>query len=68
MTLYKGPNSLLRALAPKYRLNKAEYLQIYNVRPTSRITLELIIEEVSFLCSTFYFLKKILELGRSAGL
>lgn len=62
MTLYKGPNSLLRALAPKYRLNKAEYLQIYNVRPTSRITLELIIEEVSvfsfffFLLSTFYFL------------
>ncbi|KAF1976860.1 hypothetical protein BU23DRAFT_551297 [Bimuria novae-zelandiae CBS 107.79] len=47
MTLYKGPNSLLRALAPKYRLNKAEYLQIYNVRPTSRITLELIIEEAT---------------------
>ncbi|OAF99916.1 uncharacterized protein CC84DRAFT_1129717 [Paraphaeosphaeria sporulosa] len=47
MTLYKGPHSLLRALAPKYRLNKAEYLQLYNVRPTSRITLELIIEEAT---------------------
>lgn len=50
MTLYKGPHSLLRALAPKYRLNKAEYLQLYNVRPTSRITLELIIEEVCYPC------------------
>jgi hypothetical protein len=50
MTLYKGPHSLLRVLAPKYRLNKAEYLQLYNVRPTSRITLELIIEEVCDLC------------------
>ncbi|KAJ4299271.1 hypothetical protein N0V90_004515 [Kalmusia sp. IMI 367209] len=47
MTLYKGPHSLLRALAPRYKLNKAEYLQIYNVRPQSRITLELIIEEAT---------------------
>ena len=46
MTLYKGPNSLLRALAPKYRLNKSEYLQIYNIRPKSQITLQLVIEEV----------------------
>lgn len=50
MTLYKGPHSLLRALAPRYRLNKVEYLQLYNVRPTSRITLELIIEEVCCPC------------------
>lgn len=47
MTLYKGPHSLLRALAPKYRLNKTEYLQIYNVRPRSIITLLLVIEEGS---------------------
>ncbi|KNG50999.1 rna polymerase iii subunit c17 protein [Stemphylium lycopersici] len=45
MTLYKGPNSLFRALAPKYRLNKAEYLQIYNLRPTTQVMLELVIEE-----------------------
>ncbi|KAF2683203.1 hypothetical protein K458DRAFT_390473 [Lentithecium fluviatile CBS 122367] len=47
MTLYKGPHSLLRALAPKYRLNKAEYLQIYNIRPKSQITLQLVIEEAT---------------------
>lgn len=46
MTLYKGPNSLLRALAPKYKLNKTEYLQLYNIRPRSQITLQLVIEEV----------------------
>ncbi|KAH7130181.1 HRDC-like protein [Dendryphion nanum] len=45
MTLYKGPHSLFRALAPLYRINKAEYLQIYNLRPTSAVTLCLIIEE-----------------------
>jgi hypothetical protein len=47
MTLYKGPSSLLRALAPHYKLNKTEYLQIYNIRPRSQITLHLLIEEVS---------------------
>jgi len=47
MTLFKGPHSLLRALAKKYRLNKTEYLQLYNLRPRTRITLDLIIEEVS---------------------
>lgn len=46
MTLYKGPHSLFRALAPKYRLNKAEYLQLYNLRPSSQVMLELVIEEV----------------------
>ncbi|KAH8624182.1 hypothetical protein IG631_20921 [Alternaria alternata] len=46
MTLYRGPNSLFRALAPKYRLNKAEYLQLYNLRPTTQVMLELVIEEV----------------------
>ncbi|OAL02170.1 hypothetical protein IQ06DRAFT_292889 [Phaeosphaeriaceae sp. SRC1lsM3a] len=45
MTLYKGEHSLFRKLAPKYRLNKAEYLQLYNLRPTSQVMLELIIEE-----------------------
>ncbi|KAI4640215.1 uncharacterized protein J4E78_010687 [Alternaria triticimaculans] len=44
-TLYRGPHSLFRALAPKYRLNKAEYLQLYNLRPTTQVTVELIIEE-----------------------
>jgi hypothetical protein len=47
MTLYKGSHSLFRALAPKYRLNKAEFIQIYNLRPTTQVMLELIIEEVS---------------------
>jgi hypothetical protein len=51
MTLYKGPSSLLRALAPHYKLNKVEYLQIYNVRPRSQITLHLLIEEVNHLPS-----------------
>ena len=46
MTLYKGEHSLFRALAPKYRLNKAEFIQIYNLRPTTQVMLELIIEEV----------------------
>ena len=46
MTLYRGPNSLFRALAAKYRLNKAEYLQLYNLRPTTQVMLELVIEEV----------------------
>ena len=46
MTLYRGPHSLFRALAPKYRLNKAEYLQLYNLRPTTQVMLELVIEEV----------------------
>ncbi|CAO2650040.1 Nn.00g013320.m01.CDS01 [Neocucurbitaria sp. VM-36] len=45
MTLYKGPHSLFRALAPKYRLNRAEYLQLYNLRPTTQVMLELVIEE-----------------------
>lgn len=45
MTLYRGPNSLFRALAPKYRLNKAEYLQLYNLRPSTQVMLELVIEE-----------------------
>ncbi|KAF2133705.1 hypothetical protein P153DRAFT_380892 [Dothidotthia symphoricarpi CBS 119687] len=46
-TLYKGPHSLFRALAPKYRLNKAEYLQIYNLRPRTALVLELVVEEAS---------------------
>lgn len=46
MTLYRGPHSLFRALAPKYRLNKAEYLQLYNLRPASTVVLDLVIEEV----------------------
>ncbi|KAL6707291.1 hypothetical protein ACN47E_004279 [Coniothyrium glycines] len=45
MTLYKGPHSLFRALAPTYRLNKAEYLQLYNLRPTTQVMLELVVEE-----------------------
>ncbi|KAF1349253.1 hypothetical protein EJ07DRAFT_169551 [Lizonia empirigonia] len=45
MTLYKGEHSLFRALAPHYRLNKAEFIQIYNLRPTTQVMLELIIEE-----------------------
>ncbi|ORX93472.1 hypothetical protein BCR34DRAFT_608566 [Clohesyomyces aquaticus] len=45
MTLYKGPNSLFRALGSKYKLNKAEYLQIYNLRPTSEVMLGLVLEE-----------------------
>jgi hypothetical protein len=49
MTLYKGPHSLFRALAPTYRLNKAEYLQLYNLRPSTQVTLELVIEEVRLL-------------------
>jgi hypothetical protein len=48
MTLYKGPHSLFRALAPKYRLNKAEYLQLYNLRPATQVMLELVIEEVRY--------------------
>ncbi|KAF2119481.1 RNA polymerase Rpb4-domain-containing protein [Lophiotrema nucula] len=44
-TLYKGQHSLFRALSQKYRLNKAEYLQLYNLRPSSQVQLELIIEE-----------------------
>ncbi|KAF2791569.1 hypothetical protein K505DRAFT_280425 [Melanomma pulvis-pyrius CBS 109.77] len=47
MTLYKGPHSLFRVLSPKYRLNKAEYLQIYNLRPTTTLTLDLIVQESS---------------------
>ncbi|OSS52033.1 hypothetical protein B5807_03694 [Epicoccum nigrum] len=45
MTLYKGPHSLFQALAPHYRLNKAEFVQMYNLRPTTQVMLELIIEE-----------------------
>ncbi|KAL5118750.1 hypothetical protein ACEQ8H_003253 [Pleosporales sp. CAS-2024a] len=48
MTLYKGPHSLFRALAPTYRLNKAEYLQLYNLRPSTQVTLELVVEEQVF--------------------
>lgn len=40
---------MFRALAPKYRLNKAEYLQLYNLRPSTQVMLELVIEEVRFL-------------------
>jgi hypothetical protein len=46
MTLYKGEHSLFRALAPTYRLNKAEFIQIYNLKPKTQVMLELIIEEV----------------------
>ena len=46
MTLYRGPNSLFRALGSKYRLNKAEYLQIYNLRPSTQVMLECVVEEV----------------------
>lgn len=51
-TLYKGEHSLFRALAPHYRLNKAEFIQIYNLRPTTQVMLELIIEEVGRFYST----------------
>jgi hypothetical protein len=54
MTLYKGPHSLFRALAPKYRLNKAEYLQLYNLRPATQVMLELVIEEVRYLKSSVH--------------
>ena len=56
MTLYKGPHSLFRALSPKYRLNKAEYLQIYNLRPKTVLELDLIVEEVrhSYLLAVFF--------------
>lgn len=54
MTLYKGEHSLFRKLAPKYRLNKAEYLQLYNLRPTSQVMLELIIEEVCLSTNPFF--------------
>jgi|SRR5690242_2592872 len=47
MTLYKGSHSVFRVLAPHYRLNKAEFIQIYNLRPTTQVMLELIIEEVA---------------------
>lgn len=46
MTLYKGSHSLFRVLAPEYRLNKAEFVQMYNLRPRTQVMLELIIEEV----------------------
>lgn len=46
MTLYKGSHSLFRALATEYQLNKAEFIQIYNLRPRTQVMLELIIEEV----------------------
>lgn len=46
MTLYKGPHSLFRVLSPKYRLNKAEYLQIYNLRPSTTLELDLVVQEV----------------------
>jgi hypothetical protein len=48
MTLYRGPNSLFRALGSKYRLNKAEYLQIYNLRPSTQVMLECVVEEVCY--------------------
>ncbi|KAF2278950.1 uncharacterized protein EI97DRAFT_224177 [Westerdykella ornata] len=44
-TLYKGPHSLFRALAPHYRLNKAEFLQLYNLRPTTEVELQVVLEE-----------------------
>ncbi|KAF1950464.1 hypothetical protein CC80DRAFT_227379 [Byssothecium circinans] len=47
MTLYKGPNSLLRALAPRYRLNKTEYLQLYNIKPRTEATLQLVLQEAN---------------------
>lgn len=57
MTLYKGSHSLFRVLAPDYRLNKAEFIQMYNLRPTTQVMLELIIEEVSFVLfySTLFY-------------
>lgn len=45
-TLYKGPHSLLKALGTKYRINKTEFLQIYNLKPTTQVELQIIIEEV----------------------
>jgi hypothetical protein len=61
MTLYKGPHSLFRALAPKYRLNKAEYLQLYNLRPGTQVMLELVIEEVC--CPTALLLISSMNVG-----
>lgn len=54
MTLYKGQHSLFRALAPNYRLNKAEFIQIYNLKPKTQVMLELIIEEVRSIFSHFF--------------
>ncbi|KAF2654693.1 hypothetical protein K491DRAFT_693620 [Lophiostoma macrostomum CBS 122681] len=45
MTLYKGEHSLYRVLAPKFRLNRVEYLMLYNLRPQTQIELQLVIEE-----------------------
>lgn len=56
MTLYKGPHSLFRKLAPKYKLNKAEYLQLYNLRPSTQVMLELVIEEVCCPCQSSFVL------------
>jgi hypothetical protein len=67
MTLYKGPHSLFRALAPKYRLNKAEYLQLYNLRPSTQVMLELVIEEVSRQLSTFTSASGVLTSAIQAG-
>lgn len=54
LTLYKGPHSLFRVLSSKYRLNKAEYLQIFNLRPKNLAELELVVEEVC--CYLFSYL------------
>ncbi|KAF2175126.1 hypothetical protein K469DRAFT_703002 [Zopfia rhizophila CBS 207.26] len=47
LTLYRGPHSLFRALSPQYSLNKAEYLQLYNLRPSTFVELDLVVEEAS---------------------
>ena len=40
-------SSLFARLAPKYRITKAEYLMLFNLRPKNLAELEVIIEEAS---------------------